>query len=83
MIEISKGPHRETPVQQATVNDPSATYGKCNSRFSALCKWLKEEATPEQIAAVEATARAVGFQDTAKNNSRSGRAESRSYVSAA
>jgi hypothetical protein len=65
----------------STVNEKSEpTYRTSNPELARLFQWLENDACPEQIAAVLATARAVGLPNESTNSSHSGRAASRSVA---
>ena len=65
------------------VTENSTPYCTRSPRLRRLCDWLENEASTEQVDAVMATARAVGFLENATNSSHSGRAESPSTANAA
>lgn len=70
-------PRHETPEQSAVNDPPGPQYGRDQSRplspdLARLFQWLENNACPEQIAAVLATARAVGCPNGSTNSSHSG-----------
>jgi hypothetical protein len=72
-------PRHETQVQQdsAVHGDPGQPYGRGSSaprnpELARLFQWLETDACPDQIAAVLATARAVGLPNGSPNSLPSG-----------
>lgn len=76
-------PSHSLSDQTATVNEEPASYCTSNKELSRLFQWLETDACPDQIAAVIATARAVGLPNGSSSSSHSGQAASRFAAGAA
>jgi len=89
LLHISMN-HRGSPEKQdSTIKEyPAPPYGRglsatISPELARLFQWLENDACPDQIAAVLATARAVGCPNESTNSSHSGTASSPSAAKVA
>lgn len=79
LLLISEGQQQDSAGHE----QPGPAYQTRNPELRELFQWLEHDACADQLAAVLATARAVGFQSAAKHSSPSGREEYQSHAGAA
>ena len=89
LVMIAMGHRDSVEKQDSTINeDPAPPYGRGSSAtlspdLARLFQWLENDASPEQTAAVLATARAVGCPNGSTNSSHSGTGASQSAAKVA